>query len=132
MEMRNGIILGYLITYRLENKIGGDCQLDTLRTTSYFNLLLSRTGSDIILSKKTADTELTLENLETFTSYYIKVAAFTKVGSGVRSEKMICTTSQDGENTDSFSRGILFAGLYKSRSLLLAVRTKLTCLLVHI
>ena len=52
----------------------------------------------MILSKKTSDTELTLENLETFTSYYIKVAAFTKVGSGVRSEKMICTTSQDGEN----------------------------------
>ena len=95
--MRNGIVLGYLITYRLENKIGGDCQLDTLRTTSYYNLLLSRAGSDIIISKKTADTELTLENLETFTSYYIKVAAFTKVGSGVRSEKVICTTAQDGE-----------------------------------
>ena len=60
-------------------------------------MLLSRPGSDLIHSKKTADTELTLENLETFTSYYIKVAAFTKVGSGVRSEKMICTTAQDGE-----------------------------------
>ena len=61
-------------------------------------MLLSRPGSDLILSKKTADTELTLENLETFTSYYIKVAAYTKVGSGVRSDKMICTTAQDGEN----------------------------------
>ena len=58
---------------------------------------MSPSGSDLILSKKTADTELTLENLETFTSYYIKVSAFTKVGTGVSSEKMICTTAQDGE-----------------------------------
>ena len=95
VEMRNGIILGYLITYRLENKIGGD-------SARYFEnnfviTRLSRTGSDLILSKKTADTEITLENLKTFTSYYIKVAAYTKVGSGLRSEKMICTTAQDGE-----------------------------------
>ena len=95
--MRNGIILGYLITYRLENKIGGETQLDTLSATLMYQLLLSRPGSDLILSKKTADTELTLENLETFTSYYIKVSAFTKVGTGVSSEKMICTTAQDGE-----------------------------------
>ena len=37
VEMRNGIILGYLITYRLENKIGGegDC------STTYTNLMSS-------------------------------------------------------------------------------------------
>ena len=53
-------------------------------------------GSATILSKKTGATEVTLGQLETFTSYYVKVAAFTKVGSGVSSEKMICTTAQDG------------------------------------
>ena len=36
VEMRNGIILGYLITYRLENKIGGETQLDTLKATLLF------------------------------------------------------------------------------------------------
>ena len=51
----------------------------------------------MILTKKTAETEVTIANLETFTSYYIKVSAFTKVGTGVSSEKMICTTAQDGE-----------------------------------
>ena len=51
----------------------------------------------MILTKKTGDTEVTIDGLETFTSYYVKVAAFTKVGSGVRSEKVICTTAQDGE-----------------------------------
>ena len=51
----------------------------------------------MILTKKTAETEVTIANLETFTSYYIKVAAYTKVGSGLRSEKLICTTAQDGE-----------------------------------
>ena len=35
--MRNGIILGYLITYRLENKIGGDGKLDILSTTELTN-----------------------------------------------------------------------------------------------
>ena len=50
----------------------------------------------MILTKKTGDTEVTIDSLETFTSYYVKVAAFTKVGSGVSSEKMICTTAQDG------------------------------------
>ena len=49
------------------------------------------------MSKKTGDTEATLDGLETFTSYYVKVAAYTKQGSGVRSEKIICTTAQDGK-----------------------------------
>ena len=51
----------------------------------------------MILTKKTAETEVTIANLETFTSYYIKVAAFTKEGDGVKSDKVICTTAQDGE-----------------------------------
>ena len=54
-------------------------------------------GSDLILSKKTGATEVSLQGLETFTSYYIKVAAFTKEGDGVKSDKVICTTAQDGE-----------------------------------
>ena len=54
-------------------------------------------GSDLIMSKKTGETEITLDGLETFTSYYIKVAAYTKEGNGVKSDKMICTTAQDGE-----------------------------------
>ena len=36
-------------------------------------------GSDLILSKKTGGTEVSLQGLETFTSYYVKIAAFTKV-----------------------------------------------------
>ena len=59
------------------------------------------TGSDMILTKKTGETEVTIDNLETFTSYYIKVSAFTKVGNGVTSEKMICTTAQDGESLNT-------------------------------
>ena len=55
-------------------------------------------GSDLILSKKTGGTEVSLQGLYTFTSYYIKVAAFTKVGTGVRSDKLICTTAADGNN----------------------------------
>ena len=93
VELRNGIILGYLITYRLENKIGGDGPLNSANSPN----CLTTSGSDIILSKKTGDTEVTISNLETFTSYYVKVSAYTKVGSGVSSEKMICTTAQDGE-----------------------------------
>ena len=58
---------------------------------------LSCPGSDLILSKKTGMTELILHGLETFTSYYVKVAAFTKEGDGVKSDKIICTTAQDGE-----------------------------------
>ena len=55
-------------------------------------------GSDLILSKKTGATEVSLQGLETFTSYYVKVAAFTKEGDGVKSDKVICTTAQDGES----------------------------------
>jgi len=74
VEDRNGIILGYLITYRLENKIG---------------------GKDTIHSKKTGGMQATVDGLEIFESYYIKVSAFTKVGTGVRSDKLICTTAAD-------------------------------------
>ena len=49
------------------------------------------------MSKKTGETEITLDGLEVFTSYYVKVAAYTKEGNGVKSDKMICTTAQDGE-----------------------------------
>ena len=49
------------------------------------------------MSKKTGETEITLEGLEIFTSYYVKVAAYTKEGNGVKSDKMICTTAQDGK-----------------------------------
>ena len=31
--------------------------------------------------------------------YNVQVSAFTKVGAGVRSHKLICTTAQDGERT---------------------------------
>ena len=54
-------------------------------------------GSATILSKKTGATEVTLGQLETFTSYYVKVAAYTQQGDGVKTEKLICTTAQDGE-----------------------------------
>lgn len=74
VDSRNGIILGYIVTYRLENKIG---------------------GKDAIQSKKTAGTVTTIDGLLTFHSYYVKVSAFTKVGAGARSHKLICTTAQD-------------------------------------
>ena len=51
----------------------------------------------MILTKKTGDTEVTIDGLETFTSYYVKVAAYTQQGDGVKTEKLICTTAQDGE-----------------------------------
>ena len=54
-------------------------------------------GSATILSKKTGATEVTLGQLDTFTSYYVKVAAYTQQGDGVKTEKLICTTAQDGE-----------------------------------
>ena len=54
-------------------------------------------GSATILSKKTGATEVTLGQLETFTSYYVKVAAYTQQGDCVKTEKLICTTAQDGE-----------------------------------
>ena len=52
----------------------------------------------MILSKKTGGTDVMIEGLNTFTSYYVKVAAFTKEGNGVKSDKIICTTAQDGES----------------------------------
>ena len=70
----------------------------TNNTTSSDTIQQCVAGTDLLLSKKTGDTELTLDGLETFTSYYVKVAAYTKQGSGVRSDKVICTTAQDGES----------------------------------
>ena len=95
VEERNGIILGYLVTYRLENKIGGN-PWHTLKLTKYRDLYSA--GKDTIHSKKTGGLQATVEGLEIFESYYIKVAAFTKVGTGVRSDKLICTTAPDGNN----------------------------------
>jgi len=63
----------------------------------------------MILSKKTAGTEVMLEGLDTFTSYYVKVAAYTKEGNGVKSDKMICTTAQDGECSFSTCKNIWVA-----------------------
>ena len=68
----------------------------------------------MILTKKTGDTEVTIDGLETFTSYYVKVAAFTKVGSGVSSEKMICTTAQDGRK--QFDSGHLIFWIMETKT----------------
>ena len=60
------------------------------------NLNVYLQGKDTIHSKKTGGIQATIDGLEIFESYYIKVSAFTKVGTGVRSDKLICTTAQDG------------------------------------
>ena len=72
-------------------------------------------GSDLILSKKTGSTEVSLQGLATFTSYYIKVAAFTKEGDGVKSDKVICTTAQDGESISFVTCFCLFSRWQKMK-----------------
>ena len=52
---------------------------------------------DTIQSQKTGGEQTTIEGLGTYKSYYIKVSAFTKVGNGLPSQKIICTTAEDGE-----------------------------------
>ncbi|XP_023335862.1 Down syndrome cell adhesion molecule-like protein Dscam2 [Eurytemora carolleeae] len=74
VQNMNGIVLGYSVTYRRENLVG---------------------GKDAIKEVKVGGLYTSITDLETYTSYYIKVAAFTKVGKGVSSEKLICTTGQD-------------------------------------
>ena len=61
-------------------------------------------GSDLILSKKTGGTEVSLQGLETFTSYYIKVAAFTRAGQGKASKDIYCRTAEDGKYKKGWSK----------------------------
>ncbi|XP_040566562.1 cell adhesion molecule Dscam1 isoform X3 [Lepeophtheirus salmonis] len=75
---RNGIILGYKISYRLTNVVGQDAG-----------------KSDLIRTKKTSDDRISIHQLNKFSSYYVKVRAYTAVGDGYSSEKIICKTGAD-------------------------------------
>ena len=76
-ELNGAPLLGYSVFYREIN---------------------SRYKPDVVTSVGPAVTEAWLENLDKFTSYFIRVLAFTKYGNGVPSERVTVTTDEDGKH----------------------------------